>query len=125
MVAQFDEEEWGRRSEVDHRYDGATRSLIIRTGWSSDHALVLDLQTGEGAMFLLGGMPKADLDKHKVWVCPMFEPFLAWLYKWPAHSADPVDWMADLPALVELPDAPASMQGYRRVRLSMGRDSNQ
>ena len=61
-------------------------------------------------MFRPGGMPKADLDQHRVWVCPMFEPFLAWLYEF----ADASDWFDRLPELVELPNAPASMQGYRR-----------
>jgi hypothetical protein len=57
--------------------------LLDIIGWTNKHRLVLDLQTGEGNIFYAvpSGYPKADLDKHKVWVCPLFEPFLGWLYQ--------------------------------------------
>lgn len=51
--------------------------------------LVLDLQTGEGAGFSLephgAGQTAArsalyELEKHELWVCPMFPPFLGWLF---------------------------------------------
>lgn len=104
MVADFTGEEWRHRSEV------TGVSLIRYTGWGSDHRLVIDLQTGEGAVFAVrpGGMPRADLAKHKIWVCPMFEPFLEWLYQ------QDLDRLDELPQLIELMDAPASMHGYRR-----------
>jgi hypothetical protein len=70
MVARFTESEWQRRSEV-----GGQRMLAER-GWAKDDLLVIDLQTGEGAVFKPGGYAKGDLDKHAVWVCPLFEPFL-------------------------------------------------
>lgn len=69
---------------------------------------MLDLETGEGALFLPGGYASADLDKHKVWVCPLFEPFLAWLYKQDLQD------LSKLPDLVDLPDAPFQWSGYRR-----------
>jgi hypothetical protein len=108
LVGWPEPEEWGRRSVIDAD-TGADTSLLRRCGWSPDHLLVADLATGEGAFFLPGGMPGADLVKHRVWVCPMFEPFLAWLY----------DFLRDeppemLPAVVELPGVPPTMQGYRR-----------
>lgn len=83
--------EWEHRSTVSAERLGwvepgseeASRALpvMIYTGWSHDHVVVLDLQTGEGARFKPGGLASADLNKHKIWVCPLFEPFLAWLYR--------------------------------------------
>ena len=99
LLGAFDTE-WEYKSAIDGN------SIIGGRGWTRDHLLVLDLQTGEGAMFRLGGLAKADLDKHRVWVCPMYEPFLTWLYKQP----DPFE----IPAHVDLPDAEFAMAGYRR-----------
>jgi hypothetical protein len=103
MIGEFTAEEWALRSQVDDR------SIIRGRGWSSKHKLVLDLQTGEGAVFSPGGYAKADLDKHKIWVCPLFEPFLEWFYKQDLSDIDA------LPTHVDLPDAPFSMSGYRRA----------
>jgi hypothetical protein len=76
--------------------------------WQPTTLLVLDLATGEGALFVPGGLPEYDLDKHAIWVCPMFQGFLTWLY-----AQDTSDLQA-LPALVELPDHEFSLVGYRR-----------
>jgi hypothetical protein len=76
--------------------------------WAPNILLVLDLATGEGALFQPGGLPAADLDKHQVWVCPMFGGFLEWLYR-----QDLTD-LAALPPLVHLPDNQFSFAGYRR-----------
>jgi hypothetical protein len=75
---------------------------------------VLDLQTGEGVVLRPGGNAKADLDEHRVWVCPMFEPFLVWLYKQP----DPRK-LYELPDVVTLgeAEAPSDLRGYRREGL--------
>jgi hypothetical protein len=85
--------------------------LLRVVGWGHGHLLVLDLQTGEGAIFRPGGVARYDLNqKHQIWVCPMFEPFLDWLY----HQD-----LADLDALPKVvnfnqKDAPPDMYGYRR-----------
>lgn len=101
LIGQFDEE-WTRRSAVD-----PGRPLLRTIGWERGrHFLLVDLQTGEGAVFHHGGHAGADLNAHRIWVCPMYEPFLAWLYQ--QSSLD------DLPPHVDLPDAPFAMQGYRR-----------
>lgn len=101
-VARFSTEEWSRPSALDKR-------LLLRSrGWTPDHLWVLDLQTGEGAIFRPGGMAAADLAKHKIWVCPMFEPFLMWLYKQDLSD------LSKLPALVNVGDVPTAMSGYRR-----------
>jgi len=108
LVAKFDEAEWSVRSAVDGQ------RLLRGRGWSERHLFILDLQTGEGAIFLPGGQPKADLDKHAVWVCPMFELFLGWLYARPRHWDD----LGSLPALVELTQEEtrghSALWGYRR-----------
>lgn len=102
MVARFNTEEWSLRSQVDNG------RLIGGRGWTYQHMLVHDLQTGEGALFLPGGCAKADLNKQQIWVCPLFEPFLSWLYLQDLTN------LKDLPRLVAL-DAPAEMFGYRRT----------
>jgi hypothetical protein len=102
LLARFDEQEWGYHSAV------AGTPLLHEIGWGLGHLWVLDLQTGEGGYFRLGGLARADLNKHKIWVCPMFEPFLEWLYQQPDTD------FAKLPALVELPHAESALYGYRR-----------
>lgn len=108
---------WGKfmllRPDVEFEYrskmsEAGGIQLLRYCGWGREHLWVLDLQTEEGAGFRPGGSAKADLDKHKVWVCPMFEPFLEWLYK-----QDLSDLNA-LPDTLNLPDAPLELYGYRR-----------
>jgi hypothetical protein len=102
MLMQFDTE-WSYRSVV---ADGLP--LLRVTGWSRVHIWVADLQTGEGGFFYPKGDAKADLDEHRLWVCPMFEPFLIWLYK-----QDLTD-IGKLPALVQIEDPTSALAGYRR-----------
>ena len=92
--------------------EGDRRGLVMSNGWTPQHIWVLDLATGEGAYFMLGGLAAADLNKHRIWVCPLFEPFLTWLYAW--YTAKGGDWWEDLPRTVDLPDAPFAIYGYRR-----------
>lgn len=107
------EEEWGRRVRIPgDQYGGA---LLARCGWSREHIWVMDLQTGEGAMFLPGGDAAADLERHQVWVCPLYQPFLTWLYGFIAERRGVADWLAELPEVVDLPEAPFAMRGYRRA----------
>lgn len=89
---------------------------LTTTGYSHDSLWVLDLVTREGANFAPHGLAAADLDKHRIWVCPMFEPFLAWLYRELAgvRGWHYVDTLAQLPQVVELPDAPFALYGHRR-----------
>ena len=101
LVGEFDSE-WEVRSKV-----SPPAPLLRSRGHHERERLVLDLETSEGAIFTLGGSAKYDLDKHKIWVCPLFEPFLKWLYN------QPLDLDA-LPAHIDLPKAPFSLHGYRR-----------
>lgn len=101
--------EWERKALI----TGEPSSLpLLRTcGWGREHFWVLDLQTGEGAYFLPGGLATADLNDHRIWVCPMFEPFLKWLY---AQDSAMLKDFTQLPDVVNLPDAKFAMYGYRR-----------
>lgn len=113
-----DEKNWGKLMVCVH--DAAETSyrsqmspsvvpLLRQIGYAGDEVWVLDLQTGEGARFRPGGLPAADLEAHRVWVCPMFEPFLGWLY---ANQDLLRSWT--LPAVLNLPDAQFEFRGHRR-----------
>jgi hypothetical protein len=107
LVGQFDEE-WNCRSLV---AEEGNRLVLQSAGfWSADPrwVWVLDLVTREGAYFNVGGDASADLMKHQIWVCPMYEPFLKWLYK--QHFKD----IDELQSVVDLTGAPSALAGYRR-----------
>lgn len=114
MVAQFVGFDWKKASVVGDQ-DPAAPSLLQQCGWTDKHVLVVDLQTGEGIIVLprkgRGAHKPASYDlnhKHQVWVCPMFEPFLNWLYE--------QDLTEPLPTLVKFSEteAPSALYGYRR-----------
>jgi hypothetical protein len=109
FMVMVPEEEWACRSQVSTEFGGP---LLSALGWSHEHLWVLDLQTGEGAFFKPGGYAHADLEKHAVWVCPLFEPFLEWL--WDRYREDPRLDIGGLPDVVELPGAEFAFAGYRR-----------
>ncbi len=99
------------------RFPGCEGQKIVNlSGWGRDHIWVFDLQTGEAARFHTNNPIPVDvphqLRKHKIWVCPMFEPFLVWL--WGHITAAGFNWWEALPRTVELPDAPFDFAGYRR-----------
>lgn len=106
MVCQFDIEDHMHHSEI------AQMTTLAASGYGGlpDRSIVwvLDLVTREGGCFRIGGSPKADLDKHKIWVCPLFEPFLGWLYE--NFSGD----VLSLPDLVEV-SAEGQLFGHRRA----------
>ncbi len=106
-VCRFEQHEWSHNSQIT-----PGRLLLRAIGHGPSDILVLDLQTCEGAFFSPNGYAKADLDKHKVWVCPMFEPFLEWLY-----GQDLTD-LNSLPHMVNLGDVPTACAGYRRSGLT-------
>ena len=94
-------------------YPGNESSQLLRSlGWTAEHVWLFDLQTGEGAKFVLGGFARADLNKKQIWVCPLFEPFLGWLYQF--YRDHPYDWWERLPRTIDFPAAPFAMYGYRR-----------
>lgn len=104
LLMRFDEEDLAYRSVV-----AGGGWLLALIGWNPKAIWVLDLQTCEGVAVKPGGLAAADLHKHRVWVCPMFEPFLDWLYKQPL----PLDF-GKIPPHVDLPEAEFAMSGYRR-----------
>lgn len=104
MVAVPDDQEWSWPSEV----CPGMAPLLQQCGWSRRHIWACDLQTGEGAFFLHGGYARADLERHRIWVCLLFEAWLGWLYR------QDLSKFAELPRVVELPDAEFGFYGYRR-----------
>jgi hypothetical protein len=111
-VCRFEDHEWARESYVakhDVEPELAMKTSLLRTrGWSPRHIIVLDLETGEGAAFSPGGSAQADLNKKQIFVCPLFEPFLNWLYQQDLSD------IQKLPNFITLPNAPFSFSGYRR-----------
>jgi hypothetical protein len=111
LVARFDSEEWSRRTTFPGTDD---LRMLQGRGWDYQrHWFVMDLQTGEGAMFPLDGSPDYDLkEKHAIWTCPMFLPFLRWLYDWYAEGHRD---LAQLPPYVTFTEdeAPSALAGTR------------
>lgn len=108
MVGIFTPDDFRVPSEI-----GQHASILRARGWDDEHFWLLDLETGEGACFRHGGMPHADLEKHKVWVCPLYECFLAWLYKQDfLHDLDKLPCKVELTA--EETKGHTAMYGYRR-----------
>lgn len=101
-LTRFDREEWTTKSELDGL------PLLHSRGWTPEHLEVFDLQTGEGALFKPGGSASHDLRKHRIWVCPLFEPFITWLWKQDVRD------ITKLPRFVEL-ECDGAMTGERRI----------
>jgi hypothetical protein len=105
LVGKFDEKEFSRRSVL------ADKLPLLKFRWAPTNVLVLDLETGEGAIFAPHGYAKADLnDKHQIWVCPLYERFLTWLYKQDLTDLD------KLPDVVKIEDPDSALYGYRRTK---------
>lgn len=85
LVGQLDEHERARTTSLPG-YEGShsiwTFGGARKLGAHPGAVLVLDLQTGQGGVFIPGpsSSPDADLDKAKIWVCPLFRDFFRWLY---------------------------------------------
>jgi hypothetical protein len=114
-----DADEWGHKSAVEKGMglDGEAhaRSVLHTAGWSLlSHTFVLfDLVTCEGAAFNPGGSASADLAKHQIWVCPMYEPFLVWLYEHAPRDGESLA-LDEIPGLVDLGKVGGALYGYRR-----------
>lgn len=105
LLCKFTKEEWAIKSKVSEG-----EFLIRGRGWDDSSLFVMDLQTGEGAMFHPSNfaIPEFELEKHQIWVCPMFAPFLDWLYKQDVSDID------QLPDVVDMPKNIFAFSGYRR-----------
>lgn len=116
MLARMESIEWSRPAEIMPGL--ASYSLLRSIGWSPERLLVFDLQTCEGACFLPGGHAKADLENHRIWVCPMFEPFLEWVYR---NVPDQFFDIETLPNIIELGESALKHCAFRgRRRLGPG-----
>lgn len=114
LVGRMDSREWNHLSQV----APGSPPLLAQCGWGGNFLWVMDLQTGEGIYTRPGGSAHADLAKHNVWVCPLFEPFLEWLYK-----QDTTD-INSLRSVIELPEAEFAMSGHRREGLHLVRSQD-
>jgi len=109
-----DKKNWGKfllirfDNEYEYKSQITNNSLLREVGWNPRNIIIFDLQTGEGARFTPPGCAKADLEKHQIWVCPMFEPFLNWLYE------QNVTKLTELPSMLNIPSAEFAISGYRR-----------
>lgn len=107
------DEEWAHRSGIDTTVPAPPLSgmpLLRKIGWGPGHLIVFDLQTMEGAAFVVrpGGFARGDLNKHRIHVCVLFEAFLTWLYQ------QDVSDLGALPDVVELDTLDGGLYGYRR-----------
>ena len=101
LIGWFDLVEWARHSAM---LPGdaalAQHPLLSLSGWSPEHFLLLDLDTGEGGLFKHRGLADQDMANKHVSVGPMFEPFLTWLYDQPLEDVRSLR----LPKLINLPE---------------------
>jgi hypothetical protein len=114
-VGVFTDEEWERPSLHPARHGGR---LLPSLGWGrgprDEHVWVLDLQTAEGMYVRLGGCAEYDLNgAHQIHVCPLFLPFLRWLYD--QDTSDLAKLSSELVTLT-YEQAPASLSGHRGTR---------
>lgn len=105
------DEEWTWTSRAENE-DG--RPILHTQGWTRQHILVVDLATGEGALFYPGGYAPSDLNRNRIRVCILFEGFLEWLYR--QNLAD----VESLPRVVALPHVEPALFGWRRPGTSTG-----
>ena len=113
LIGWFDLVEWARHSAIvpgDH--DLSQHSLLSLGGWSPEHFLLVDLDTGEGRLFRHRGLADQDVANKHVSVGPMFEPFLQWIYNQPLEDVRSLN----LPKLVTLPGARSSSGDRARTR---------
>lgn len=99
------------------QFPGCEGGRIVSLRGSGHHHLwIFDLATGEAVRFPIAHVQAFDahhfLAEHRIWVCPLFEPFATWLFGYISAQRD--TWWDTLPRIVELPDAPFALSGYRR-----------
>lgn len=100
MLLQFDYDDAQYQSQISKH-----QRLLAAVGYQGDLKVwlwVLDLQTGEGAVFpvLNNGLLEYDIKEHQIRVCPMYKPFLEWLY------ANFNGNLEDIPSIVEVQGLP-------------------
>jgi hypothetical protein len=89
-VSQFTDLERQRRSQITK----TTLLPMLMTNYQILH--ILDMQTGEGAIFRFRGDPEGDRLRHQIKTSPIFPDFLAWLYQ------QDVSTLSTLPRIVDL-----------------------
>jgi hypothetical protein len=87
LIGWFDLVEWARHSAIlPGDASLGQHPLLSLSGWSPEHFLLLDLDTGEGRLFKHRGLADQDMANKHLFVGPMFEPFLTWLYDQPLED---------------------------------------
>lgn len=112
LLCRYNAAEWHERSADPSMPSEFNTPLVHTGGRSHDYVWILDLATREGAYFAFGTLAQADLREHRIHVCVLFEPMLVWLYQFRREHGQ--TWWKDLPRVIDLPNAPAAMRGYRR-----------
>lgn len=105
MIGVFTDE-WGHRPVVDAPEYEAT-SLLRQLGWSRDHYLILDLESGQGAIFHRGSHPEWDERTKGLSRNPMLVPLWKWL------QTQDLDRIQDFPDKVTL-EGPMSRERQKR-----------
>ncbi len=105
MIGVFGDDDHAEREA----FSGAL--LLRNRGWSRDHFMLFDLQTGEGALFRPGGRARFDLHRTRICVCPVFEVFLDWLYTH-IYEHGP-EWFHAIPRKMLIPPV-IGIGSYRR-----------
>jgi hypothetical protein len=112
LVGQLDEHERSRKTSLPG-YEGNasiwTFAGARRFGADPGAVFVLDLQTGQGAVFnpTTSSSPDYDLDQANIWVCPLFRDFFRWLYTQDLADVTQLPNFIDLPWKIELEAAEA------------------
>lgn len=106
LVCRMDAEELATPSEMPDARHG--ERLLVHGGRRrfNDHStLVIDLQLGTAAAWPLQGLMEAYESEH-LWhlhVCPMYRPFVRWLYeqgRWAMGAGD----ITEIPRYLEVPN---------------------
>lgn len=101
LVGQLDQIELGATTALPG-FEGTQRIWTFggarKFGAHPGARLVLDLQTSQGGVFIPDSKSSADadLDKSKLWVCPLFRQFFCWLYQ------QDVSDVSALPSFIDL-----------------------
>jgi hypothetical protein len=106
MVLVPDGVEWTWHSHITNSMTPALEEF----GWTPGHVIVMDLRTGEAAMYLPGdGEAAKAMTEHRIFTSPQFKYFLEWLYE------QDVAHLYQQPNVIELPDVTHHLSGWRDI----------
>ncbi len=112
LLCQYEPADWAHpvHLPISKSLASQPQSLLRSRMRDPDGIWCLDIETNEGAYLRWGPRMHLDLnDKHQVWVCPMYEPFLEWL-----GSQHELGDITMLPHFLRLDTDFGAVAGYRR-----------